>query len=193
MEFIDYMFDIPEPYCNKRQIMLCNTFSRFKEIRSLFYTEDLSELEGFSVIINVHAGQGLGTYIVDNSWIENPFLNSDDFNVCFSIKEYNQLKKTKNEPKPIDYHEEVERFKDELLIIKSKYFNYEAVKKNIDDFPDLKTRWHIITYKEKPIALVSEHDSWRIPSQMKLSDSEIFLYSKFRVDSLKEGLDYLKI
>lgn len=34
---LDYMFDIPEPWYNYRQIMLSNTFQRFSEIRQLFY------------------------------------------------------------------------------------------------------------------------------------------------------------
>ena len=91
-----YMFDIPEPWYNYRQIMLSNTFQRFSEIRPVFYKTDLSKLEDFSVIINVHADGNLGTYIVHNDWIQNPFINTDDFDVCFTIKDYNKMKKVKN-------------------------------------------------------------------------------------------------
>jgi hypothetical protein len=67
---------------------------------------------------------------------------------------------------------------------------------------NLRTKWNIITYTKTdidtgyvtddiPIALISEADSWRIPDQMRLEDSEINKYEKFRVRSMKEGLDYL--
>ena len=41
---------------------------------------------------------------------------------------------------------------------------------------------------------MSDHDSWRIPNQMgDINEVEKQKYKKFRVKSLKEGLDYLKI
>ena len=185
---LDYMFDIPEPWSNYRQIMLSNTFQRFSEIRQLFYKEDLSKLEDFSVIINVHSDGSLGTYIVHNDWVENPFIKSDDFDVCFTIKDYNKVKKIKKLTKDINFFDELERFKDD------KYSNYDWYKnKENTKYLDLKTKWTIVSYDDKPIALMSEHDSWRIPQQMDINEVEEQKYSKFRVKSLKEGLEYLKM
>lgn len=151
-----YMFDVTEPLFNR-------TFQRFSEIRPVFYKEDLSKLENFSVIINVHSDGCLGTYIVHNDWVENPFMKSDDFGVCFTIKDYNKAKKVKK------------------------------LTKNKENIKCLKTKWFIVTYDNKPIALISEYDSWRIPKQMGINEVEEQKYNKFRVNSLKEGLDYLKI
>lgn len=185
---LDYMFDIPEPWCNYRQIMLSNTFDRFSEIRPLFYKENLSKLEEFSVIINVHSEGSLGTYIVHNDWVENPFIKSDDFDVCFSIKDYNKVKKIKKLTKDINFFDELERFKDD------KYSNYDWYKnKENTKYLELKTKWNIVSFGDKPISLMSEYDSWRIPQQMSIYEFEKQKYSKFRVNSLKEGLEYLKI
>lgn len=185
---LDYMFDIPEPWCNYRQIMLSNTFDRFSEIRPLFYKENLSKLEEFSVIINVHSEGSLGTYIVHNDWVENPFIKSDDFDVCFSIKDYNKVKKIKKLTKNINFFDELERFKDD------KYSNYDWYKnKENTKYLELKTKWNIVSFGDKPISLMSEYDSWRIPQQMSIYEFEKQKYSKFRVNSLKEGLEYLKI
>jgi len=185
---LDYMFDIPEPWSNYRQIMLSNIFLRFSEIRQLFYKEDLSKLEDFSVIINVHSDGSLGTYIVHNDWVENPFIKSDDFDVCFTIKDYNKVKKIKTLTKDINFFDELERFKDD------KYSHYDWFKnKENTKYLDLKTKWTIVSYDDKPIALMSEHDSWRIPQQMDINEVEEQKYSKFRVKSVKEGLGYLKM
>lgn len=186
---LDYMFDIPEPWCNYRQIMLSNTFQRFSEIRSLFYKEDLSNIEDFSVIINIHSEGSLGTYIVHDDWIETPFIQSDDFDVCFSIKDYNKVKKVKKLTKDIDFFDELEKFKDDRHSNYKWFKNKENIK-----YLDLKTKWTIVTYDDTPIALMSDHDSWRIPNQMwDINEVEKQKYSKFRVKSLKEGLDYLKM
>ncbi len=41
---------------------------------------------------------------------------------------------------------------------------------------------------------MSEQDSWRIPNQISnIDESEDLKYTKFRVKSLEEGLEYLKI
>ena len=186
---LDYMFDIPEPWSNYRQIMLSNTFQRFSDIRSLFYKEDLSKLENFSVIINVHADGPLGTYIVHNDWLESPFIDSDDFDVCFSIKDYNKMKKVKPLTKDINLFDELERFKND----KHSNYNWYQDKKNTK-YLDLKTKWTIINYHDKPIALISEEDSWRLPQQIRgIDESEKEKYSTFRVKSLKEGIEYLKM
>jgi hypothetical protein len=185
---LDYMFDIPEPWSNYRQIMLSNIFQRFSEIRQLFYKEDLSKLEDFSVIINIHSDSSLGTYIVHNNWVENPFIKSDDFDVCFTIKNYNKVKNIKKLTKDINFFDELERFKDD------NYSNYDWYKnKENTKYLDLKTKWTIVSYDDKPISLMSDHDSWRIPLQMDINEVEEQKYSKFRVKSLKEGLEYLKM
>ena len=55
-------------------------------------------------------------------------------------------------------------------------------------------KWTIVNYDDKPIALMSEQDSWRIPNQISnIDESEDLKYTKFRVKSLEEGLEYLKI
>jgi uncharacterized protein YbcV (DUF1398 family) len=184
-----YMFDIPEPWSNYRQIMLSNTFQRFSEIRPVFYNTDLSKLEDFSVIINIHSDGNLGTYIVHNDWIEKPFLKSDDFDVCFSIKDYNKMKKVKKLTKDINFFDELERFKND----NASYYNWYQNKDNIK-YLDLKTKWTIVNYDDKPISLMSEHDSWRIPNQISdINELEELKYTKFRVKSLEEGLEYLKM
>lgn len=185
---LDYMFDIPKPWSNYRQIMLSNTLQRFSEIKPLFYQEDLSNLEDFSVIINVHSDGYLGTYIVHNDWVENPFIKSDDFDICFTIRDYNKAKKTKKLTKDINFFDELERFKDD----KYSYYDWYKNKENTK-FLELKTKWTIVNYDGKPIALMSEYDSWRIPNQMDISEVEEKKYDKFRVKSLKEGLEYLKM
>jgi hypothetical protein len=184
-----YMFDIPEPWSNSRQVMLSNTFQRFSEIRPVFYKTDLTKLGDFSVIINVHSDGNLGTYIVHNDWIEEPFMKSDDFEVCFSIEDYNKMKKTKKLTKDINFFDELERFKND----KASYYDWYKNKKNTKHL-DLKTKWTIVNYDDKPIALMSEQDSWRIPNQISnIDESEDLKYTKFRVKSLEEGLEYLKI
>ena len=193
-----YMFDIPEPFSKSPHYMLSVYLYKFGEIRPVFYKTDLSELEDFSVVYNIHAegGETLGVYIVHNDWVENPFISSDDFDIAFTIKDYNQTKKNKNLTKDYDFYEELEKYKNEPIT------HYDFYIKNRKR--QLKTKWTVITYDDKPIALVSEEDSWRIPDQMDLSSAgdwrlldlrtrERARYEKFRVRSLEEGLEYLKV
>lgn len=184
-----YMFDIPESWCNYRQIMLSNNFLRFREIRPLFYQKDLSKLEQFSVIVNVHADGELGTYIVHNDWIEDPFINTDDFDIFFTISDYNKNKKERKLTKDINFFDELERFRND------KFSNYDWFqnKDNIK-YLELKTKWTIVNYDDKPIALMSEKDSWLLPNQIRnTNDLDVSKFTKFRVKSLEEGLDYLSI
>ena len=81
---IYFMFDIPEKW-NNRHIMLSSTILRTCEIRDIFYSYDLSSLEDFTVIYNIHTGDRLGTYIVHNDYVQHPFLNSDDFDILFTV------------------------------------------------------------------------------------------------------------
>jgi hypothetical protein len=170
-DMLFYMFDIPEKYLNDCRIMLVNTFLRFFEIRPLFYEMDMSNFEEYSVIINIHADGYLGAYIVHNDWIYIPFIGSDDFDVCFSIKDYNNVKKTKTLTQQYDFFKTLEKFKN------NKYSHYD---------------WYM--NENKPIFLISEQDSYRIPHQMwNLDDTEIEKYHKFKISSLREGLEIFKM
>lgn len=182
------MFDIPERYKNVSPIMLSNNMLRFGEIRSLFYNSDLSKLSDFCVIINVHSDAPLGTYIVHKKWVDDPFMKSDDFDVCFTIDEYNKVKSSQTLTDDYDFIDELEKFKDKNTGLYTWY-------RNPDNRRHLysKTKWTVITYRNKPIALVSDTDSWRIPNQMEISEEEERKYRSFRVPSLEEGIDYLKV
>lgn len=172
---LSYMFDIPDIYKNDISIMLSKNFERFFEIRPIFYKTDLSKLDDFSVIVNIHADYGLGTYIIHNNWLNDPFLISDDYSVSFSIAEYNEMKKKKKLTEEYVLKDVLEKFKDNK---KCKWYIE-------NDYKLLKTKWHIITFDDKAIGLISENDSWRLICK---GDS----YKKTKISNLEEGLEYLK-
>ena len=194
---IHYMFDIPEPYCDYHQIMLgCDKFKMFKDV---FYNDPtLDKLNEFSVISNVHADYPLGVYLVHKDWVENPFMKSDDFHEWFTIKDYVSLRPHYTKTKDYNFLDQLERFKDVPFIAKYSYPYYqtEEAMKNLK----LKTTWTITTYNDKAIALTSKEDSWRLPNQTYfhsgLSESVIKIESEkfksFRVNSVEQGLEYLK-
>ena len=103
---LDYMFDIPDKD-SIRQVMLCGIILKLSEFRNVFYKSDLSLLEDFSFINNVHAYYKLGCYIAHNDFVEDPFVKTDDFEVVFSIKDYNEAKKIKIFTKEYDYFEQL--------------------------------------------------------------------------------------
>ena len=190
---IQYMFDIPEPWFNYHQIMACNSILRVREIKQLFYNDKtLDKLIDFSVIVNIHSYAPLGIYIVHKDWVQSPFIDSDDFNEKFTIKRY--LEERNNYPCTSDYDflEELERFKESPYIKKYSY-PYWMKEENQKELL-LKTKWTIVTFEDKPIALISKYDSWRIPDQMyyhsELRDweqeQEKNKYKSFRLKDLKE-------
>ena len=174
---IYFMFDIPEKW-NNRHIMLSSTILHTCEIRDIFFSTDLSKLEDFTVIYNIHANDKLGTYIVHNDYVQHPFLNSDDFDILFTIKDYNEKKLINKKTKEYDFYSELEKFRYE------PYTHYEFYHKeeNIKEF-NFKTKWNIITKNDKPIALISEKDSWRFLD---------FGTVKTRISSLEEGIKIIK-
>lgn len=174
---IDFMFDIPEKW-NNRHIMLSSTFLHISEIRDLFFSTDLSKLEDFTVIYNIHASYKLGTYIVHNDYVQEPFINSDDFKILFTIKDYNKQKLIKNKTKEYDFYDELEKFRNDPNVNYSYYHKEESIK----EF-NLKTNWNIITKNDKPIALISEKDSWRFLD---------FGTVKTRIGSLEDGIKFIK-
>ena len=99
------------------------------------------------------------------------------------------MKKVKKLTKDINFFDELERFKNDKWSHYDWYQNKDNVK-----YLDLKTKWTIVSYDDKPIALISEQDSWRIPDQISdINELEVSKYTKFRVKSLEEGLEYLKM
>jgi hypothetical protein len=183
------MFDIPDWYYDSVYTMLGPKTAKLAEFRKVFYTEDLSLLDDFTVIANIHSDTPLGTYIVHNKWVKNPFYNSDDFRILFSIAEYNKMKLERVLTKEYSFYEQLERFKNEKYAHYDFYTSPEGVK-----LMGLRTKWTIVTYNDKPIALLSEHDSWRLPNQMDEAEGDAYCeqYKKIRVASLSEGLKYLK-
>ena len=173
---IYFMFDIPEKW-NNHHIMLSSTFMAISEIRDLFFSTDLSKLEDFTVIYNIHASYKLGTYIVHNDYVQY-FINSDDFNVLFSIKDYNKQKLIKNKTKEYNFYDELEKFRNDANVD----YNYYQREESIKEF-NLKTKWNIIFKNDKPIALISEKDSWRFLN---------FGTIKIRIDSFEEGIEFIK-
>lgn len=176
---LDYMFDIPDKD-NIRQIMLSNILLKLSEFRNVFYKSDLSLLEDFSVINNVHAYYKLGCYIVHNDFVEEPFLKTDDFEVVFSIKDYNEAKKIKTLTKDYDYFEQLERFKED------KYIKAHIIKDEYLEEFNLKTKWNIVTKNDKPIAIISEQDSERLTYINK------YEYKKIKIKNLEEGIEFIK-
>lgn len=176
---LDYMFDIPEKW-KIHQVMLSTKNIKFNEIRNTFYNLDLSSLEDFSVITNVHAYYKLGTYIVHNVFVEEPFLRSDDFDFEFSIKEYNISKKIKKLTEKYDYFEQLDKFRDD------KYIKTYIIKDEYLEEFNLKTKWNIVTKNNKPIALISDSDSNRL---LYINNYE---YKKIKMKNLEEGVDFIK-
>jgi len=189
LNYIDRMFDMSDREYNSVHTMLGTMTAKLAEFRKVFYAEDLSLLEDFTVIVNIHADTPLGAYIVHNNWVENPFYNSDDFRILFSIAEYNKMKLERVLTKEYSYYEQLERFKNEKFAHYDFYTSPEGVK-----LMNLRTKSTIVTYNENPIALLSEHDSWRLPNQMDEAEDDAYCeqYKKIRVASLVEGLQYLK-
>jgi hypothetical protein len=183
------MFDMSDREYNSVHTMLGTMTAKLAEFRKVFYSEDLSLLEDFTVVANAHADMPLGVYVVHNNWVEIPFYQSDDFYILFSIAEYNRMKLERVLTKEYSYYEQLERFKNEKFAHYDFYTSPEGVK-----LMSLRTKWTIVTYNENPIALLSEHDSWRLPNQMDEAEDDAYCeqYKKFRVASLVEGLQYLK-
>lgn len=179
-----YMFDAPKEYQDKCYIMCNQKWVRLKEFREFFTKYKMEDFNDFTVIKNIHADYNLGIYIIHNSLVDF-YMSTDDFRILFTVKDYNKAKKHNTSNSVYCMEEQYNRFKDSG---KWGLHHSPYLYKDDKDF-NLKTNWHIVTYKDKAVALVSKKDSRRYC--YKIED----FYQKsesFKVSSFEEGIEYLK-
>ena len=151
--------------------LLFNAYVRYNQIRQPFYDTDLSSLSDYFVIINVHADGPLGTAIVHKSLLDR-FIRTDDFDIAFSIEDYNKRKE--NEEQPIDI---------DLTKLKTKGKNWWTTDDGIKQL-SLKTRWNLLLSEDDShcLGLIGLNDSW-ITQELKTHT----MY----VENIQQGLDHL--
>lgn len=188
-ELIDYMFDIPEKYQNNHHAMLSNHLLRVRDVRKELYDTDTKLLEDFCIVINIHADAALGTYLVHKDYVQEYFIGTDDFDLMFSIKEYNQLKYDLKFKQTKQYYlfEELDKFPDEKI-----EYRYLYAQGELEDSLREKTKWTITTLNDTPIAITSLYDSKRFcDCEFDGSEPEESKFKSFRVTNFQEGLNYL--
>jgi len=166
--------------------LMFNNYVRMNEIRLPFFNRDMSPLDDYVVIINIHADGPLGTYLTHKDYVEH-FMRTDDFNECFTIKEYNEAKLKENHVEQIDLAKvDPNDKKWGRHRFGRNYFTEEQLA--------IRTKWTIVEDPEtaKAVALTGEYDS-RVPDRFieDFKSGSYTEYNKIRVNSFDEGLDYL--
>ena len=164
--------------------LMQNCYVRLNEIRLPFFNKDLSPLSEYSVMINVHADGPLGTYLIHNSYVDR-FIQTDDFDVYFTVAEYIEARKTET------WVEQIDLLKVDVNDPKWGKHNY---KRNYHTAEQLgkKTLWRVVeeTDTSKCIGLIGKYDSMRF-DYFDSGFGNLEKYKKISVRSLEEGLDYL--
>lgn len=154
--------------------LLFNSYARYNQIRQAFYNTDLSGLSDYFVIINIHADAPLGTAIIHKSLCDR-FIGTDDFNIAFSIADYNKRKEFEDQPTDIDLTE---------LKTSGKMKNWwssDDGKKQLS----LKTKWNLILSEDDNycLGLIGSNDSWVTEEEFKTHTMP--------VENIQQGLDHL--
>ncbi len=151
-------------------------------------------MNNFTVISNIHADWDLGVYVVRNDYVD-VFMNTDDYNVMFTVEEYNQCKGRGSN------------------ILTDGNITIADLKYPFALSSGLKTIWTITTFDNIPIALTSKANSDSFINSLRNeiarirknenhtlcimagidfeTEQEVKRYNSFKVNSLSEGLNYL--